>query len=194
MAEPEMSVEEIARYCRLPREEVISWVEGGQLATTSSVGQPEPCVTLSALISCLDAKGLALPDCLKSGRGRVLIIDDDRPMARAIERVLRRNGYETFIADDGFTAGRLLEQLAPALITLDLSMPGLHGFDVLRYIRCQPRYRSLRVLVLSALPDCELQRAIALGADDVLAKPFDNAALQARIATMINMPSEMSDG
>lgn len=194
MAEPELTLEEIANYCNLPIEQVIDWAEQGILVARPAACVPDSRVKLSSLITCLDQQGIALPDRLKSTSKRVLIIDDDRSMANALQRVLRRAGYETFVAEDGFTAGSLLERLDPVLVTLDLSMPGLDGFDVLRYIRHQPRYRTLKVLVISALPDSQLQRAMDLGANDVLSKPFDNVELQQRIAQLISQSAELCDG
>lgn len=194
MAEPELTLDEIANYCNLPIAQVIGWAEEGLLEARPAACVPDSRVRLSSLINCLDQQGIALPERLKSTSKRVLIIDDDRSMANALQRVLRRAGYETFVAEDGFSAGSLLERLDPVLVTLDLSMPGLDGFDVLRYIRHQPRYRELKVLVISALPDNQLQRAVDLGANDVLSKPFDNTELQQRIARLINATAELCDG
>ncbi len=194
MAEPELTFDEIANYCKLPIEQVISWAEKGALVAKPAACIPDSRVKITSLINCLDQHGIALPERLKATSKRVLIIDDDRSMANALQRALRRAGYETFIAEDGFSAGSLLERLDPVLVTLDLSMPGLDGFDVLRYIRHQPRYRGLKVLVISALPDNQLQRAIDLGANDALSKPFDNTELQQRIASLIAETAELCDG
>jgi len=214
MADSELTFDEIANLCGIPLDQVIGWADQGLLKPRPAACVPDSRVTLSELIVCLADQGITVPErvrnlarrastssdaqggadeCTKNRPRRVLIIDDDTAMANAIKRALRRSGYETFVAEDGFAAGSMLERLEPALVTLDLSMPGLDGFDVMRYIRHQPQYRDLKVLVVSALPDNQLQRAIDLGANDALSKPFDNNELQRRIARLLAAEAETAD-
>lgn len=213
IVESELTFDEIANLCGIPLEQIIGWADQGLIRPRPAVCVPDSRVTISDLIVCLTDQGMAVPEPVhrRSRRGaatggdkgadesackrprRVLIIDDDTSMANAIKRALRRSGYETYVAEDGFAAGSMLERLEPALITLDLSMPGLDGFDVLRFIRHQPQYRNLKVLVVSALPDNQLQRAIDLGANDALPKPFDNNELQRRIAILLAEEAEIAD-
>jgi len=193
MAQSELSIKEIATLCGLPLEQVAGWADQGHIRPGPADCAVDGRVPVSEWLSCLKSQGIEVPQQLKNCSRRVLIIDDEAPMANAIKRVLRRSGYETFIAEDGFAAGSMLERLEPVLVTLDLSMPGLDGFDVLRFIRHQPRYKSLKILVVSALPDNQLQRALDLGADGVLSKPFDNNTLQQRIAALLASCEEVAD-
>ena len=73
----------------------------------------------------------------------------------------------------------------PALITLDLRMPGLNGYEVLKFIRHTPEVAATKVLVISALDAPSLQRALDEGADAVLSKPFDNDELLAVVNRLI---------
>jgi CheY-like chemotaxis protein len=76
-------------------------------------------------------------------------------------------------------------QLKPELITLDLDMPGLNGFEVLSFIRQMPELANLKVIVISGLPSEALQKAKDAGADAVLAKPFENTTLKNIIADLL---------
>ena len=70
---------------------------------------------------------MPVPEELQVKSQRVLIVEDDEKMAKAIQRALERKGFETQIADDGFGAGSLASSYGPAVMTLDLQMPGLGG-------------------------------------------------------------------
>lgn len=108
---------------------------------------------------------------------RVLVIDGELSYRNAIRRVLFDAGYQLDFAADGFQAGVKILSSKPDLITLDLSMPGLDGFEVLKFIREQPELAAVRILVISALELAELEKARPLGADALLAKPFENEQL-----------------
>ena len=120
---------------------------------------------------------------------RVLIIDDEAAVARSIVRILRAAGYETETALDGFQGGSLLIKYQPALVTLDLRMPGVSGYDVLKFIRSTPETEHIKVIVISALDQQSLQRALDEGADAVLTKPFDNETLTATIEQLLPLPT-----
>lgn len=108
---------------------------------------------------------------------RILIADDDPAMAHAIERVLRRAGFETAIACNGFEAGAMLPGFKPGILTLDLRMPGSDGLDVLRFLQKAEFATPLKTLVVSADTEERLQEALRLGAHGIVRKPFANDEL-----------------
>ena len=105
-------------------------------------------------------------------------------MAAAIQRILKRAGYQTQIAQDGFQAGTLITSFNPSLITLDLSMPGMDGFAVLKYIRENESLKNIKIIVISALDDSKLKQAKSEGADLCISKPFEKADLLKSIASL----------
>ncbi|MBB1391889.1 response regulator [Shewanella sp. SG44-6] len=125
-------------------------------------------------------------DSVKEQPKRILIIDDEIEIRNAIRRVLIPSGYEFSFASDGFQAGVKVLSDKPDLVTLDLSMPGLDGFEVLQFIRQQPELNHLKILVVSGLSEIELQKALDLGADAVLPKPFDNEQLRSAVDKFFN--------
>ena len=112
---------------------------------------------------------------------RVLIVEDEAPLADVIQRALHRAGFEAEIALDGRVAAGLIKEFNPAIITLDLQMPNLNGMDFLRILRANSRFHNTKILVVSAMAGSLLQESLAAGADAALAKPFRTAALIEKI-------------
>lgn len=110
---------------------------------------------------------------------RILIVEDEEPLRRFIERNLAARGYKVLTAQDGWEALRLFEQSPPDLIILDILLPGLNGLEVLRRIR---QLSLVPILVLTALDqEADKITALDLGADDYLTKPFGVGELLARV-------------
>ena len=172
---------DIGKYCGVHFRTVIRWIERGELKGYKLPGRGDHRVQVDDFVAFLRKNRMPIPpEFQQVANDRVLVTDDDANMARAIARTLSRAGYETRIANDGLQAGILLESFKPALMTLDLKMPGLSGFQVLEFIREESLQDDLKILVVSALERSELERAVACGADDYLMKPFENTELLAK--------------
>ena len=176
---------EIADYCGVNLRTVIRWIDKGHLLAYKLPGRGNNRVRLVDFLSFIDRHGMPLPEGLRAYGNRVLVVEDDRPMAESIARLLHAGGYDVRIALDGFQAGDALRVFLPALMTLDLRMPGLDGFQVLDYVRQDPELARVKILALSSLPTDQLQQAVAAGADDALAKPFEAAELINRITALL---------
>lgn len=104
---------------------------------------------------------------------RALVVDDELPMARLMEVILRKNGFEVEIAQGGEEALEKTSAFAPELILLDLMLPDMDGFQVLERIRGQPRLKTVPVLIVTTLQKKAFQaRSQKLGANGYLTKPF----------------------
>jgi two-component system KDP operon response regulator KdpE len=110
---------------------------------------------------------------------RVLVVDDEPPIVRAVAANLRVRGYEVLTAASGDAALAAVEAHQPDCVVLDLGLPGIGGLEVLRRLRT---WTEVPVVVLTAI-DSERDKVIALdlGADDYVTKPFGVAELMARI-------------
>ena len=110
---------------------------------------------------------------------RVLVVDDEPPIVRAVVANLRARGYEVLTAARGDTALVAVETHQPDCVVLDLGLPGIDGLEVLRRLRT---WTQVPVVVLTAI-DSERDKvaALDLGADDYVTKPFGVAELLARI-------------
>src|SRR6266567_7012082 len=122
---------------------------------------------------------------------RILVVDDEQPIQRILRRNLAMSGYDVVLAGDGKEAIEMVRLHQPDLILLDLYMPGdVSGLDVCVAVR-----QSLRtpIIILSAVTEEKLKvRALDLGADDYLTKPFSNDELQARVRACLRR-SQMSE-
>jgi two-component system KDP operon response regulator KdpE len=110
---------------------------------------------------------------------RILLVDDEASIQRAVGPLLRSRGYEVDIAGSGAQALELFRQRRPALIVLDLGLPDIEGTEVCRRIRATSQ---VPIVVLSARgAETDKVNALDLGADDYVTKPFGAEELLARI-------------
>ena len=117
---------------------------------------------------------------------RILVVDDNASNRDLLSRRLQRHRHTVLQAEDGATALALVEKEALDLILLDLMMPGINGYDVLKLLKRDPRFRDIPVIMISALSELNsIVRCIEAGADDYLAKPFDPTLLRARVGSSL---------
>ena len=117
-------------------------------------------------------------------RERVLIIEDEPAVARGLEYALKQEGFEVFWANTGAKALELTSREQPDLITLDLRLPDMSGYDVCRALRSQSHRQP--ILMLTAR-DEELDKVLGLelGADDYMVKPYGLRELVSRIRALL---------
>jgi two-component system response regulator MprA len=123
---------------------------------------------------------------------RLLIVEDDAAVRRMLERSLGAEGFEIAAASDGGTALALAERTAPDLVVLDVSMPGLSGFEVCRRLRAKGLTGG--VLMLTARDSiADRVRGLESGADDYVVKPFAIAEVVARLRALTRRGSDRSE-
>lgn len=122
---------------------------------------------------------------------RILIVDDEAPIRRALRTALTGHGYAVKLAEDGEAALTILALQLPEVVVLDLLMPGVDGFEVLRQTR---QWSTVPILVLSARgQERDKVEALDLGADDYLTKPFGIAELLARLRAILRRAGAASE-
>jgi DNA-binding response OmpR family regulator len=114
---------------------------------------------------------------------KVLVADDDAELRELIAFTLAQAGYLVIKASDGSAAVRLFSAESPDLVVLDINMPALSGFQVCEAIRARSRVPVMMLTVRGEEED--LVRALGLGADDYLTKPFSPRTLLARIRALL---------
>ncbi len=117
----------------------------------------------------------------------VLLVDDLPQNLRLLDAVLSPRGYEVRSADSGEEALRMIAESPPDLILLDILMPGIDGYEVCRKVREDPATAFLPIVMITASGDQEKILAIEAGADDFVAKPFDQAELLARVKSLLRV-------
>ena len=114
---------------------------------------------------------------------RILIVDDDNNIAELVSMYLVKECFDTHIANDGEAALATIESYQPNLVVLDIMLPGISGYDVLRELR---KTSNLPVIMLSAKGETfDKVLGLELGADDYVMKPFDTKELVARIKAVL---------
>lgn len=176
--EPVYTTGEVAKLTGVNFRTVIRWIERGELKGYKLPGRGDHRVQHSALLEFMESNGIPLPESFHIPVKKALIVDDDLAMANAIARVFKRLGWEVQVAQDGFEAGMLLASFQPRVMTLDLKMPYMDGFNVLALSREKFNQQALHIVVISAQGKTELDKALSLGADAVLQKPFENDVLK----------------
>jgi DNA-binding response OmpR family regulator len=117
---------------------------------------------------------------------RIMIAEDDEGILDLIVTRLRIAGYHTSYERDGFNALEVIRRSPPTACILDVNMPRMDGFEVLRRMRADPLLAHVPVLILTArrAPD-DIKLAIRLGATDYLTKPFSDDQLLARVSRLL---------
>jgi two-component system, OmpR family, response regulator VicR len=177
------------KYCSVSFPTVLRWIENGHLKAYKHPGGGNNRIALPDFIAFLKQNDMPIPPDLDAGVPRALVVDDDQTLVKAIRLTLERAGFQTESACDGFKAGTLLASFKPCLMTLDLKMPGLSGFDVIKQVRSTPDFAHVKILVISGLQPEEMARAKDAGADDVLGKPYEMKALMSKARSLAGLPA-----
>ncbi len=121
-------------------------------------------------------------------KNSILVIDDDRNILAIIEMYLRKAGYDVSCCERGDEALQLFRKVQPALVVLDVMLPGLDGWEVLGKMRAES---DVPVIMLTAKGDTlDRIQGLDLGADDYIVKPFDAKELLARVKAVLRRSSQ----
>ena len=117
---------------------------------------------------------------------KVLLVEDNEESRDGLARRLRRKGYETLLAVDGREAVRMAGAEAPDLILMDMSLPGLDGWEATRQLKAGPETRGIPVIALTAHAMAgDRERALEAGCDDYDTKPIDFPRLLTKIESLL---------
>lgn len=184
-----LSLEEVALYCGVSLQTATNWLYRGILKADEGTA-----VKAHDLVHFMHQNHLAIPAELLSdsttnhpnSSPRVLVVDEDKPTAIAIERVFRNMGLEVMQVNNGFDASVTYIRRKPDLMTLDLKLDGMGGVELIEHIRTTQTHKA-KILVISDSMPSLMAKAKAAGADAVLAKPFDNDSLRRAVRILLNL-------
>ncbi|MGC8937811.1 MAG: response regulator, partial [Thermodesulfovibrio sp.] len=115
-------------------------------------------------------------------KGSVLIVDDSISVRKSLQSILEDKKLKVYTAKDGDEALNLIEKEKIDLVVTDLEMPIMHGYELISRVRKDPRFKDLPIIVLTSRGTKKHEeKAIALGADGYIVKPFDEKAIQEQI-------------
>ncbi len=127
-----------------------------------------------------------------TGQKKILVVDDDPKILKALDQALRKEGYDVFRAADGEEALQVVRSSDPDLIILDIMLPKLDGFEVCAKLRT---LSNVPVLILSARGE-EMDKVVGfnVGADDYLTKPFRLSELVLRVRAILRRTGPVQPG
>jgi DNA-binding response OmpR family regulator len=124
-----------------------------------------------------------------NGEPKVLLVEDEENLRRLLRDVLERSGFSVTEATDGIEALEMIDRSAPDIVVLDLDLPKLDGYGVLRRLRSRRETLALPVLVLTAKGDEDSEVLVfEFGATEFLSKPLRPRALSARLRSLLKRP------
>ena len=117
---------------------------------------------------------------------KILIVDDEPNIVISLEFLMKKEGFEVAVANDGEEALAKVASFNPDLMLLDVMMPKKSGFEVCEALRADPQRTGLQIVMLTAKGrDTEVAKGLALGADAYVTKPFSTKDLVAKVKAML---------
>ena len=166
----------------------ISGIRGISGATILGDGRIVIILDIGALVRA-EWRGRAAPTVTRDRadlRTCVLVVDDSITVRRVTQRLLERNGMRVMSARDGMDAVALLAEHIPDVILLDIEMPRMDGYEVAAHVRNEPRLRDIPIIMItSRVGEKHRARAIELGVDDYLGKPYQESQLIEAITPLV---------
>lgn len=127
--------------------------------------------------------------------GDILVVDDEAAIVEVVALYLRRDGFQVRVAHDGLEALAAIDDHMPALVVLDVMLPGLDGLALMRRLRADPSADIPVILLTARSQEADRIYGLELGADDYVTKPFSPAELVSRVKAVLRRThkSEGSD-
>lgn len=117
---------------------------------------------------------------------KIVIVDDEPNIVMSLEYVFKKEGYDVFIARNGEEAITIAKKENPQIMLLDIMMPKVDGYQVLKYIKNNKKLKQLKVIVISAKSKTsDIELGIKLGADDYFTKPFSVKKLVKKVKQLV---------
>lgn len=168
----------IAKYCKVNVKTVLKWIADGKLQAYQ-LPSGENRIAVTNFISFLVSYDMPVPEAFqKSLQPKILIVDDDELVVSSIKRNLKKETFLIESATNAFMAGKQIGAFKPDLILLDLQMPGLNGYDVLRYIREDASTSHIKVVIVSGhVSRKDNTELLKLEVNGILEKPISKDEL-----------------
>ncbi len=117
---------------------------------------------------------------------KILIVDDEPSIVLSLDYLMRKNGFRPFIARDGEEALAIAGKELPALVILDVMMPGMDGYEVCEKLKSDPLTSSIKIIFLSAKSGKEaIEKGMSVGADKYLTKPFNTRQIMQEVVNLL---------
>lgn len=113
---------------------------------------------------------------------RILLVEDDRYIAKAVSAIFSHEGYSVVLVETGREALQMIESVRPDIVLMDIMLPDISGFDVIKEINARGLRKDIYIIILSALgQNSDIINGLSLGADNYVTKPFNPQDLLALV-------------
>jgi DNA-binding response OmpR family regulator len=117
---------------------------------------------------------------------KVLIADDEPNILLSLDFLMKKSGYQVFIARDGAEAQEIIRNQKPDIAILDIMMPEIDGYQLCQYIKSQQEYQHTKIIFLTAKSQkADVEKGLAMGADKYITKPFSTKSLMQEVANLL---------
>ncbi|RED50796.1 response regulator transcription factor [Aestuariispira insulae] len=121
----------------------------------------------------------------------VLVVEDEPNIVLSLQFIMKQAGFAVRVAEDGDKAVREVTRKVPDIVLLDIMLPKTDGFTVCETIKSDPRCKKVKIIMLSAKSrDADREKALALGADDFITKPFSTRELGDRVRQLLGLTTD----
>lgn len=118
---------------------------------------------------------------------KILIVDDDPNILLSLDYLMRKHGFQVFVARNGQEALDLIHSELPQLVLLDIMMPDVDGYAICQEIKSTPKYAEIKVVFLSAKSkESDIQKGLDLGAEAYFTKPFSSKQLLSKVLAILS--------
>lgn len=174
MPEKIFTTHEIAGFCGVYPSSVVNWINSGKLKSFQTAGGHHR-VKRESLLEFMRQLSIPIPASV-AGRASVLIVDDDKEVAGAVERAFQRHSeqFDTAVCADGVDALIRIGQTPPMLVILDMVMPKLDGLQVCKILKTKPETRKIKIIAVSGkkFPGTD-KKLESLGVEAFFRKPLE---------------------
>jgi CheY-like chemotaxis protein len=117
---------------------------------------------------------------------KILIADDEPNILLSLDFLMKKNGYQVYIARDGAEAQEIIQKHTPDAIILDIMMPHMDGYELCQYLKKEERFKAIKIIFLTAKSQKQdVERGLALGADSYITKPFSTKMLLQEVEKLL---------
>jgi len=179
---------EAADICNLSQQTIIRCFDSGRLRGFRIPGSKFRKIPRDSLLKFMKDNSIPMQN-LRSGRKRLLIVDDDAEIVEMMMDVLNRDGrFEVKTASTGYDAGIMTQRFRPDLILLDYMLPDVNGNIVCKTIRENPEFTNTRIIIISGvINQTEIDELLKSGAEAFMKKPFNITELIDKIAAVLEI-------
>lgn len=175
---PPLTTYEVSRYLHVDLTTVINWCDQGKLLAYKTPGGHRRVQPESFLQFLKEFSMPVPPDFIERMKGtlKILVVDDEEEIRGIVQRAIKKRlpQVDVYEAADGFEAGKMVLDVLPNLVVLDLKLPGVDGFKVCSNIRKDERFKETKILAITGQDTPENKRRILqAGGNDYLGKPFE---------------------